>query len=811
MGLEAQNDSWRLFTYEDGLPSNKMNDIILLDSVSYYLATDSGLYIQSGNSNFTFNTNNSNIASNNILELAVARGDLWLLTDSGLSNYDGRGITNYDESNGLLSNRINDIAIDTNENLWIASNAGVSNFDGVQFQHDSGRVARSIEVDDSNRVFITKYTLIFNIPNVGLDPIEMFDGQQWVIPTLGLFSDTYRSQFYKTPEGKILLLPTGGGKQFYGELIAPFDIKRRDIYTRTTLSITPSYINEFADSRWIGYQAASSIYKSIKKDSVYYPQYLSETGCRIGDMSQFGDKLAIATDRGLLIGPTRSDDPKIRQRLDVNQIGAAMNSLGSLFGDVESLTADFEFPIGSGKHLYRNVDFQYGMIRDTANPEIEMFNLEIFTRNYDLGPIHNTNRRLGDEYVKKIDKQTIDQHIQNFNQPNYTPSQDILDWPAISDSTLTSNTNLAPFIDLNNNNCYEPLLGDYPAIEGDQAIYWINHPIENAPLEFHWMLYAYNDPIDTFLNRTVFLNLRVINRDTSKIDYLKFGLQVNADLGNPNDDYNGSDSIRNTIYFYNGDTYDETLLGIQGYLQNPPAIGVTLLNERLESGTFFLTRIGANPDETIWNQIHGLDGDGSRFLNPFGRRYTKFQYSGDPYVGTGWTESNLSPTTASGNIPGDRRGTMGIKAFSLNPGEMKSLDFAFTVAQGTFRIGQAEYLPLLRTHIDLVQQFFNRKLPRTLAYSWYYDCGLATSIEEEVENESSLKVYPNPTEGQLRIDNSSAIERIELWAMSGMKVLDEAPQSTSVNLQLPNLNNGIYLLRVFDGKQWVQEKVVVRR
>ena len=60
------------------------------------------------------------------------------------------------------------------------------------------------------------------------------------------------------------------------------------------------------------------------------------------------------------------------------------------------------------------------------------------------------------------------------------------------------------------------------------------------------------------------------------------------------------------------------------------------------------------------------------------RKNTKFHYSGDPHAGTGWTESNLSPTTASGNNPGNRSGTMGIKAFSLDPGEMKFMEFFFS-------------------------------------------------------------------------------------------------------------------------------------
>jgi len=811
--LPAQESQWELLTVDDGLPSNNLSDIILIDTTSYYLASDSGLYIQSVNQNFTFNTKNSNLASNNILELLLVKGELWLHTDSGLSKYDGRSFTNYNETNGLLTNRINDIAVDTNETIWIASNAGVSRYDGVQFTHDSGKVAKTIEVDDSNRVYISRYTLIFNIPSAGLVPIEIYDGQQWIVPQLGSFSDTYRSQFYKTPEGKIYLLPTGGGNQFYGELIPPMEIRRKEIYTRAPYGRTPTYINEFSNFRWLGYASASSIYKSLSKDSVYQAQYLLKREGRIRDVSQFDDQLAIATDLGLLIGPAQSNDPRMRRKVDVNQIGAAMNAIGSLFGDYEGLKSDFEFPIGSGKYLFRNVDFQYGVIRDTSKPEPEqeLFNLELFSQNYESGPKHSSNRRLGDRYVVKIDKQTIDQHRQNFNQANYTVPSEILDWPAASDSTLTANTDMAPFIDLNNNDCYEPLLGEYPAIEGDQAIYWINHPKADIPLEFHWMLYAYTNPIDTFLNRTVFLKFRVINRDSNKLDYLKFALQVNADLGNPNDDFNGSDSSRNSIYFYNGDLVDENRPGISGYRLNPPAIGVTLLSEGLQSGIFFQTNAGINPEATIWNQLHGLNGDGSSFINPFNLSGTAFQYSGDPFTNTGWTELNLVPNKVSGNLPGERRGTMGISLFSLDAGEMKSLDFAFTVAQGAFRNGNAEYVPSLRTMIDRVQLFYDNRLPQNPSYGQFFNCALATDIEEKSIEKLGLLVYPNPTEGSLTIESSRSIERLEIWSMSGKKVMDLNGQGRFASLQLPNLNNGIYLLRVFDGQDWKQEKIIIRR
>ena len=227
-------------------------------------------------------------------------------------------------------------------------------------------------------------------------------------------------------------------------------------------------------------------------------------------MSFLGTQLAFASEAGLLIGTIDNQVPSYRKNLEINQISANMHRNGSLFKNYEDNSNGFEYPKGSGKTLFRAVDLQLGIIRDSSIGTREIFSQELYVLNYMSGPYNTTNRLLGDRYLIEIDQSDIDQHRLNYNQPNYQAADVILNWPAIGDSTLNSNTDLAPFVDLNQNNCYEPLQGEYPLIKGDRAIYWINHPIDDdLPLEFHWMLYGYNDPVDTFLNRTIFLELRM--------------------------------------------------------------------------------------------------------------------------------------------------------------------------------------------------------------------------------------------------------------------------------------------------------------
>jgi hypothetical protein len=811
MGATFAQKGWRLLSTTDGLPSNNCRDVILVDSTSFYLATDAGLFIETGSNTFLYDTSNSSIPSNNIIELLVRNGNLWFSSDSGLCEFDGRTFTNYNTSNGLLSNQINDITLDTNENIWIASNAGVSRFDGVQFVHDTGRLAYTIGVDNSNRVYITKFPVIFNLPSFGLDPIEMFDGQNWSIPTLGNFAENYRARFYKTPKGPIYFVPFDGLKQFYGELVSPFEIKKKSINTEIPFPITPYYINEVNGYQWLGYDGLSPIYRGSAKDSSYSPIYLMPDGSRIRNMSAFGNQLAIATSAGLLIGPSNFSDLEIEERLDVNQIGAAMNAKGSMFTDHNDGSSEFEYPLGSGRHLFSNLDFQFGVIRDSANLNRELFSLDLYGLNYDLGPQPKSNQIFGDEYLIKIDRQAIDQHIQSYNQPNYAVPKVIRDWPAAYDTNLFDNFDLAPFVDLNSNGCYEPAQGDYPAIEGDQAIYWINRPESDLPLEFQWMLYGYNSSVDTFLNRTVFLRLRIVNRDTQRIDYLKVGMKAEADIGNPNDDFAGSDSVREAMYFFNGDAIDENSSSGLGYNTNAPALGISTLNESMASAIFQITRISNTPLATNWNLLHGLNGDGNSFTDPFTGRRTTYQYSGDPFFNIGWTETNTSANILSGNNPGSRNGTMSIPSFGLDPGESKTIDYAIIVAQRNFKLGFAEYVPLLKGIMDQVKAHYDNRPNQSAVLGRGPNCQvIITSIDEEVFGSNELKIYPNPAKGILWIESKSAIEQIELWSVDGRKVLELSPRSQSANLQLPALNNGIYLIRAFDGEQWQQRKLLIK-
>jgi hypothetical protein len=115
-----------------------------------------------------------------------------------------------------------------------------------------------------------------------------------------------------------------------------------------------------------------------------------------------------------------------------------------------------------------------------------------------------------------------------------TPSS-ILTWPARgniyaqgnSGAPLTITDDMAPFVDLNSNSIYEPLLGEYPDFTGEQALWWVfsdngpsrtdsgGHPLG---IEVHAMAHAYKR--GTLIDNVIYYDYTVINK--SLIDYHNF-------------------------------------------------------------------------------------------------------------------------------------------------------------------------------------------------------------------------------------------------------------------------------------------------
>jgi len=87
-----------------------------------------------------------------------------------------------------------------------------------------------------------------------------------------------------------------------------------------------------------------------------------------------------------------------------------------------------------------------------------------------------------------------------------------------------------------------------------------------------------------------------------------------------------------------------------------------------------------------------------------------------------------------------------------------------------------------------------------------------TSLEPEIK-EKSLKIYPNPTKNIVNIENQENIENLILLDMQGKVILEKniANPSNSLQINLPEMTEGIYLLKILDSKGNVfTEKLLIQ-
>ncbi|HRT67936.1 MAG TPA: T9SS type A sorting domain-containing protein [Bacteroidota bacterium] len=78
---------------------------------------------------------------------------------------------------------------------------------------------------------------------------------------------------------------------------------------------------------------------------------------------------------------------------------------------------------------------------------------------------------------------------------------------------------------------------------------------------------------------------------------------------------------------------------------------------------------------------------------------------------------------------------------------------------------------------------------------WFNTTG--TSVAESY-NESKLSVFPNPTKNFININPDIQFHSITIYDISGMEIFKKVSNNSSNLINLPNLNSGIYLVKICD-------------
>lgn len=121
----------------------------------------------------------------------------------------------------------------------------------------------------------------------------------------------------------------------------------------------------------------------------------------------------------------------------------------------------------------------------------------------------------------------------------------ILDWPGRGNSYATDaagqplliSSDMAPFKDLNGNGRYEPLLGEYPEFNGDEAVWLVyndNGPVHSStngrPLGVQIRLMVYGYKRGTLIDNVVYYSYTIDNKSTNNYNNCSVALCDLADV-----------------------------------------------------------------------------------------------------------------------------------------------------------------------------------------------------------------------------------------------------------------------------------------
>lgn len=447
--------------------------------------------------------------------------------------------------------------------------------------------------------------------------------------------------------------------------------------------------------------------------------------------------------------------------------------------------------------------------------------------------------------VWKIRKTMID----SFRNNLYSSIPPVIDqWPAHGNTSLGQADQLAPFKDLNNNGIYEPNLGEFPCIKGDEAIYAIyNDDIQHGEtggnklgVEVHQMIYAFNNPNDSALWNTVFFNYKIINRSSNTYNPFYISWWADTDIGNYSDDFVGTDVERNLIFAYNGDNYDETAFGTLGFNNYLPAIGFRFLdfplapyndgidnnknciidepNEKvsLKYSMTYNNNFGSFPAATtsptsainFWNYIRSIWKDNTplkRISNGYDTSsvippYTYiYPDSSDNQKGWGSNGNCQTPITFTNswdevslnNTPNDKiiLGTIG--PLILTPNSEICFSFAYIFAYDTLHPNDYIYpIRLLKKRSDDINTYFsNQQLGGCGCYIYAGINELSDWIN---------KIYPIPADNELHLElqKSKGIKSIVISDITGKQILFKNINfpETDILLNTSTISDGYYFI-----------------
>ncbi|MCD6010781.1 MAG: hypothetical protein K0Q79_643 [Flavipsychrobacter sp.] len=468
--------------------------------------------------------------------------------------------------------------------------------------------------------------------------------------------------------------------------------------------------------------------------------------------------------------------------VNINKINAAVLVHGDMWWNPDP--TDYQpkciFPNGSKKHLNFTSALWMSGFDGTGQLHVAAQTYRINGNDFWPGPLNSSDTltyATSAEWAKiwKVNRTDI-QYFQSLvtHTTTNTPTE-ILRWPAKGNIyaqgnagvSLTITGNMAPFVDVNSNGNYEPLLGEYPDVKGDQALWWAfsdngpTHTQSNGkPLgvEIHAMSYAYNR--GTLIDYVVYYEYTIINRSSNTYNSFRIGQWTDTEIGYYLDDYIGFDSTWRMGITYNGTNDDGGGAGHPtiSYGVNPPQSAITMIVLPGDAGTSYVpagsfvyhnndNSIIGNPsvDSQYSNYMRAKLRNGTHFTNDFSGAGVpckgfgsgadcNYVFTGDPSINTQWSMCSCNSN------PGDLRPILSSNDFTLSAGGQVKVVFALIVADSAGGCGVANYNKIKVVADTAWKNYFNPPAP------------LPPNAITNLETPHLLHICPNPANTKLFID-----------------------------------------------------------
>jgi hypothetical protein len=446
--------------------------------------------------------------------------------------------------------------------------------------------------------------------------------------------------------------------------------------------------------------------------------------------------------------------------LDIGNVKAQLFNSGALFWNGEG-DAFYEVPKGSNRHSMFNQNlWMSGIVED----EIRVSASSYGPSQLWPGPTLPLDGVLSDcsAYDKIYEMRFADDLVNAEKGGNI--STRIRYWPG----------NIgAPYIEVNGVDGYQPELGDRPGMRGDQALWWImndksgqrSSPL-SKPLGVEVRVMAYAFGVPGVIGNTTFYQYEVVNKNETDISDFWIGFFNNPDIGNPEDDWVGTDSSLGMVYSLNGRNTDpDQNIDRLGYGAAPPAIGITIIHAShkadttfpratpyVEPGFNFSMRwcncgdngISSSSKEIVYNQLRSRYAVGDRQIaydhqnNTYA--FSEYYLPGNLLNNEFWSATNID---GKGQVdsPTDQHILSSFGPVNIKPGETFSITVAIVWSRGDSNLDSFSQLKkdvrFVRERRDHIMKLRTR-----------------TPLISPPSYDLQINLFPNPTSGSVNFSVS---------------------------------------------------------